>query len=223
MREAIIDFFNFFVIFYSGFLVLSYIWMVILALRKHRLHVIYHNEKNTIEELRHSPYATGISIVAPAYNEERTIIDNVHSLLSLDYPDYEVIIVNDGSKDRTLELLIEQFDLEKVPYAYIEKIKTKPFRALYKTRSDNPVFKRLTVVDKVNGGTKADASNAGVSDESLFRVYGCGLYLGQGSLVPHYLADDEYRYPRDRRKCDDADVQWLQGGERTDARSPSTA
>lgn len=163
MREAIIDFFNFFVIFYSGFLVLSYIWMVILAVRKHRLHGIYHNEKNTIEELRHSPYATGISIVAPAYNEEKTIIDNVHSLLSLDYPDYEVIIVNDGSKDRTLDLLIEQFDLEKVPYAYIEKIKTKPFRGLYKTRSDNPVFKRLTVVDKVNGGTKADASNAGVN------------------------------------------------------------
>ena len=60
MREAIIDFFNFFVIFYSGFLVLSYVLMVILAVRKHRLHGIYHNEKNTIEELRHSPYATGI-------------------------------------------------------------------------------------------------------------------------------------------------------------------
>ena len=85
------------------------------------------------------------------------------SILIQDFVGYEVIIVNDGSKDRTLDLLIEQFDLEKVPYAYIEKIKTKPFRGLYKTRSDNPVFKRLTVVDKVNGGTKADASNAGVN------------------------------------------------------------
>ena len=145
MREAIIDFFNFFVIFYSGFLVLSYILMVILALRKHRLHGIYHNEKNTIEELRHSPYATGISIVAPAYNEEKTIIDNVHSLLSLDYPDYEVIIVNDGSKDSTLDLLINQFDLEKVPYAYIEKIKTKPFRGLYKKIADGHAQKQQRI------------------------------------------------------------------------------
>ena len=81
----------------------------------------------------------------------------------VDYPDFEVVIVNDGSKDKTLDLLIENFDLVKVPYAYVEKIKTKPFKALYKTKSDNPSFKRLTVVDKVNGGTKADASNAGVN------------------------------------------------------------
>ncbi|MBO6096446.1 MAG: glycosyltransferase, partial [Bacteroidales bacterium] len=117
----------------------------------------------TIDELKSSPYTPGVSIVAPAYNEEKTVITNVKSLLSLDYPDFEVVIVNDGSKDRTLELLIENFDLVKVPYAYVEKIKTKPFRGLYKTRSDNPAFKRLTVVDKVNGGTKADASNAGVN------------------------------------------------------------
>lgn len=163
MRDAIINFFNYFVIFYSGLLISSYIAMVLLALRKHLKHRVYHNELHTIRLLRHSPYAPGISIVAPAYNEEKTIITNVYSLLSLEYPDYEVVIVNDGSKDKTLELLIKEFDLVKVPYAYIEKIKTKPFRAVYKTQSDNPSFKRLTVVDKENGGTKADASNAGVN------------------------------------------------------------
>ena len=163
MRDTIIDFFNYFVIFYSGFLISSYIIMVLLALRKHVKHRVYHNEMHTVRLLRHSPYAPGISIVAPAYNEEKTIITNVNSLLSLEYPDYEVVIVNDGSKDKTLELLIQEFDLVKVPYAYIEKIKTKPFRAVYKTKSDNPVYKRLTVVDKENGGTKADASNAGVN------------------------------------------------------------
>lgn len=163
MRDAIIDFFNYFVIFYSGFLVSSYVAMIILAFHKHLRHHVYHNELHTRRLLRHSPYAPGISIVAPAYNEEKTIITNVYSLLSIEYPDYEVVIVNDGSKDKTLELLINEFDLVKVPYAYIEKIKTKPFRAVYKTKSDNPVFKRLTVVDKENGGTKADASNAGVN------------------------------------------------------------
>ena len=163
MRDAILDFFNYFVLFYSGALITSYIVMVLLAWRKHRLHKVYHNEDHTVKLLRKSPYAPGISIVAPAFNEEKTIIENVLSLLSLDYPDFEVVIVNDGSKDRTLDLLIEKFDLVKVPYAYVEKIKTKPFRAVYLTKSDNPLYKRLKVVDKENGGTKADASNAGIN------------------------------------------------------------
>ena len=163
MRDAIIDFFNYFVIFYSSLLIASYFTMLILAWRKHNKHKVFHNEQHTIRLLRHSPYAPGISIVAPAYNEEKTIITNVNSLLSLEYPDYEVVIVNDGSKDKTLELLIKEFDLVKVPYAYVEKVKTKPYRAMYMTKSDNPLYKKLKVVDKENGGTKADASNAGVN------------------------------------------------------------
>ena len=163
MPEWLDYFFNYFVIVYSAVVLLSYVTMAILAYLEHRKHYTYHDDAYTIAELKKSPYTPGVSIVAPAYNEEKTVITNVQSLLSLDYPDFEVVIVNDGSKDRTLELLIENFDLVKVPYAYVEKIKTKPFRGLYKTRSDNPAFKRLTVVDKVNGGTKADASNAGVN------------------------------------------------------------
>ena len=163
MPEWIDYFFNYFVIVYSAAVLLSYVAMAILAFVHHRKHYTYHDDAYTIDELKKSPYTPGVSIVAPAYNEEKTVITNVQSLLSLDYPDFEVVIVNDGSKDKTLELLIENFDLVKVPYAYVEKIKTKPFRGLYKTKSDNPAFKRLTVVDKVNGGTKADASNAGVN------------------------------------------------------------
>ena len=155
--------FSYFVGIYSAIVLSSYVAMAILAFLEHRKHYTYHDDAYTIDELKKSPYTPGISIVAPAYNEEKTVITNVKSLLSLDYPDFEVVIVNDGSKDKTLELLIENFDLVKVPYAYVEKIKTKPFKGLYKTRSDNPAFKRLTVVDKVNGGTKADASNAGVN------------------------------------------------------------
>ena len=163
MLEWFDVFFSIFVAIYSFFVLSSYVAMAILAFLEHRKHYTYHDDAYTIEELKKSPYTPGISIVAPAYNEEKTVITNVKSLLSLDYPDFEVVIVNDGSKDKTLELLIENFDLVQVPYAYVEKIKTKPFKGLYKTRSDNPAFKRLTVVDKVNGGTKADASNAGVN------------------------------------------------------------
>lgn len=110
---------------------------------------------------QHPEIAPPISVVAPAYNEEVIIIENVTSLLSLDYPNFEVIIVNDGSKDKTLDLLIEEFELEKIAYPYINKVQCKPVKGLY--RSTNPLYHRLTIVDKENGGTKADAMNAGIN------------------------------------------------------------
>ena len=135
MLETFDTIFSYFVGIYSTIVLSSYAAMAILAFLEHRKHYTYHDDAYTIDELKKSPYTPGISIVAPAYNEEKTVITNVKSLLSLDYPDFEVVIVNDGSKDKTLELLIENFDLVKVPYAYVEKIKTKPFRGLYKKRA----------------------------------------------------------------------------------------
>lgn len=111
--------------------------------------------------LKHPETTPPISIVAPAFNEEIIIIDNVNSLLNLEYPNFEVIIVNDGSKDSTLELLIENFDLVETPYPYIEKVRCQPFKRMFTSR--NPLYHNLKVVDKVNGGTKADAMNAGVN------------------------------------------------------------
>ena len=108
-----------------------------------------------------SPFVPGISVVAPAYNEEKTIVDNVRSLLKMDYPNFDVCIVNDGSKDCTLELLIETFEMVEVPFEYVEHVHSAPFKRLFK--SINPAYARLMVVDKVNGGTKADAVNAGLN------------------------------------------------------------
>ncbi len=108
-------------------------------------------------------YAPSVSVIAPAYNEAMTIVDNVRSLLTLHYNNFEIIIVNDGSKDNTLELLIEAYELERVDIVPGGIIATKPITGLYK--SQNPAFKKLLVVDKENGG-KADALNVGINVSS---------------------------------------------------------
>ncbi|MFD2598981.1 glycosyltransferase [Sphingobacterium corticis] len=108
-----------------------------------------------------SSISPGISVIAPAFNEALTIIMNVRSLLTLNYPTFEVIIVNDGSTDDTLQQLIDEFEMVEVPFAYDEKIVTRPTKRFYK--STNSAYSRLLVIDKVNGKSKADASNAGVN------------------------------------------------------------
>ncbi|WP_238567360.1 glycosyltransferase family 2 protein [Flavobacterium sp. 83] len=111
--------------------------------------------------LAKSNHVIGVSVVAPAFNEGANVVYNVKSLLSLTYPKFEVVIVNDGSTDDTLEKLINEFELVKVDFYYQEKIETKPIRAHYK--STNPLYSKLLVVDKENGKSKADASNAGIN------------------------------------------------------------
>ena len=108
-----------------------------------------------------SPLTPGISVIAGAYNEEVTIIDNVRSLLNLNYPRYEVIIVNDGSKDATLEKLITAFNLRQVEFAYHYFVKNQPVKGFYK--SNDHAYSKLLVIDKENGGSKADAINAGIN------------------------------------------------------------
>jgi cellulose synthase/poly-beta-1,6-N-acetylglucosamine synthase-like glycosyltransferase len=107
-----------------------------------------------------SPLAPSISLIAPAYNEGVTIIDNVKSLLSIEYNNYDVVIINDGSSDDTIEKLLSAFNLKRIPYFIPNPLKSNAIRGVYK--SENKAFKRLIVVDKENGG-KADALNAGIS------------------------------------------------------------
>lgn len=161
MKEFLIETYGITIFIYSILLMVSYvvlIWLAELSIKRSKTSFVESYAKKVIEQ---SPYTPGVSIIAPAYNEERTIIDNVTSLLGQQYPKFEVIIVNDGSKDATLEKLIEHFHLVEVPFDYVELIKTKPFKRLF--RSTDPLFARLTVVDKFNGGTKADAVNAGLN------------------------------------------------------------
>tara|TARA_R110001583_G_scaffold173582_2_gene327667 strand:+ start:21756 stop:23084 length:1329 start_codon:yes stop_codon:yes gene_type:complete len=113
------------------------------------------------KEIISSSIAPSISIIAPAYNESLNIIENVRSLLSSHYANYDVIIVNDGSKDDSLEKLIKAYDLVSVEYLVNEQIATKPLReGIFK--STNPAFEKLIIVDKENGG-KSDALNFGLN------------------------------------------------------------
>ena len=106
-----------------------------------------------------------ISVLVPAYNESATIVDNTRNLLSLDFGHYEVIVINDGSKDNTLELLKDAFHLIQIDQPYKRSIPTQEVRALYRS-ADYP---NLVVLDKENGG-KADALNAGIN-VSMYPVF----------------------------------------------------
>lgn len=130
--------------------------------------------------LMQSPLTPAISIISPAYNEEATIVEAVHALLRLHYPRFEVVVVNDGSKDGTLDVLIEEFDLRRLDSAYVPAIATKPVRDIY-TSPKNP---RLTVVDKENGG-KADSLNTGinVSRHELFCAIDADSLLEEDALL----------------------------------------
>ena len=88
----------------------------------------------------------------PAYNEEATIAASVRSFLTLRYPMHEVVVVNDGSKDRTIEVLLQEFDLHESDQPVRMELETAPIRGVYASETE-----RLVVVDKENGG-KADAT-----------------------------------------------------------------
>ena len=115
-----------------------------------------------------SRFTIPVSIVVPAYNEERVIAATTRSMLELDYPEHEVVVVNDGSSDGTLAALIEAFGLE--PYeAFVRRVfPHEEVRAMYRC----PERPNLVVVDKVNGG-KADALNAALN-VARYR-YVCGV------------------------------------------------
>jgi poly-beta-1,6-N-acetyl-D-glucosamine synthase len=101
-----------------------------------------------------------ISLIAPAYNEGLTIVENIRSLLSLHYSDFEVVIVNDGSKDDTLEKAVIAYKMVPIDVTINEELVTKRIKNIYK--STLPAFKNLILIDKENGG-KADALNAGIN------------------------------------------------------------
>ncbi len=103
-----------------------------------------------------------VSIVAPAHNEALTIVDSIRALLALEYEAREIVVVNDGSQDDTLAILKQAFELVEAPVAFEQPLKSAPLRGAYRSL----VEPALVVIDKVNGGSKADAVNAGINAAS---------------------------------------------------------
>jgi cellulose synthase/poly-beta-1,6-N-acetylglucosamine synthase-like glycosyltransferase len=104
-----------------------------------------------------------VTLLVPAYNEEVTIGESIRSLLRLRYPSFEIVVCNDGSKDRTLDELLGQFRFVPIELEYDEQLPTAPIRRFYEVRGPLPAgLKRLILIDKDNGG-KADALNASIN------------------------------------------------------------
>lgn len=140
---------------------LAYLTMLMVALKTTAAHQ-RRLESHRLAWIRETPLAPSITVIAPAHNEEKSIRVAVRNLLKLDYPQLEVIVVNDGSEDRTLEELQEEFRLRAVHVIYVPEAQSAAVRGLYRSEVDP----RLVVIDKEAGGSKADAVNAGLNAAS---------------------------------------------------------
>jgi len=149
--------FNAFVLAYFLALNISYIVLFFISLRE-VLTFLRRTFFSDYQQILRSDMTLPISMICPAHNEEKTIVDTVRSLQMLNYPEFEIIVVNDGSRDQTLERLLQAYDLRRVDRVYKRSLPTKSVRALYAS----PMVPNLIVVDKENGG-KADALNCGIN------------------------------------------------------------
>jgi cellulose synthase/poly-beta-1,6-N-acetylglucosamine synthase-like glycosyltransferase len=148
---------NFAITGYFVFINIAYIFMLMIAfnaIRKYSQHVQSLEMKN----LFLSPFAKPVSLLVPAYNEEASIVESVKSILQLQYPTYEIVLINDGSTDSTLDKLISSFDLIKTKNVYRPQLPCNDIRGIY----ESSTYSNLIVVDKANGG-KADSLNAGIN------------------------------------------------------------
>lgn len=137
---------------------IAYLLMLIIALRTSALHQ-RRLRSHRLDWLKETPMTPPITVIAPAHNEEASIRVAVRNLLELDYPELEIVVVNDGSEDSTLDELRKEFELRRVRTVYVPMTKSAPVRSVYRSAKDS----RLIVIDKMAAGSKADAVNAGLN------------------------------------------------------------
>ncbi|RHW40173.1 glycosyltransferase family 2 protein [Lysinibacillus yapensis] len=184
-------FFGGIIFFYLIVVMAIYGSMLVFALLKIRKE--YTLDKALLDEAHIDAfYSKPVSIIVPAYNEEVGVIDSVRSLLSLRYPEFEIIIVNDGSTDGTKQIVIDQFKMKPVDRFTSDEIKTKKVLQVYQSK----IHPQCILIDKENGG-KADALNVGINHSKY--PYFCSIdgdsILEETSLLrvmkPIILSDGE--------------------------------
>lgn len=146
-------------VFYNLAINLGYLALNVLSI----ISLVYKNQENLLHKLpqSYSEFEYPISILVPAYNEQATIVASIKSMLQLEYSAFEIVVINDGSKDGTLAQLQESFELEKINPTGVDLIQTQTVRGIYRSAHHSNLF----VIDKVNGG-KADSLNAGINFSS---------------------------------------------------------
>jgi len=132
-----------------------------------------------------------ISILVPSCDEEATVVESVKSILNINYANYEVVVINDGSSDKTLAAVVEAFNLHKIIYPVRERLATRRVRGIYY----NPDLPRLRVIDKERGG-KSDALNAGVNLSRYPYIVSMGAdsFLDPDALFPIAMAFMQNKY-----------------------------
>ena len=154
---TLITWFNAFVLVY--FLVLNTTYLLLFLLS---LGAVFRFVRRTFfsdyRQIMQSEMTWPISIIVAAHNEEKNIVETVRSLLMVNYGEFEIVVVNDGSTDGTLERLVRAFDLTLIDKVYKKSIPTEQVRGVF----GSLIHPQITVVDKVKGG-KSDALNAGIN------------------------------------------------------------
>ena len=154
---TVLDGFNMVVLGYFILLNGTYLVMTFLAfgaLRRNALRMTAVDPNDLMSTAGMPP----VTILAPAYNEEPTCVEATRSLLTLRYPSYDILLVNDGSSDGTLARMIKSFDMEPAARAPVSTIQAAAVRGVYRSK----IHPNLWMIDKKNGG-KADALNVGIN------------------------------------------------------------
>lgn len=152
-----IEIFNVVVILYYIAMELQLVLLALLSYRVLRLDQ-FTSRFGRIHDMLASDTTPPVTVIIPAYNEAAGIVESVRSIVMLKYAKKEVIVVNDGSNDDTLQCLIDEFRMEPIDMPYRPFLETQPIRRIYRSKLPLPVI----VVDKENGG-KGDAINAGIN------------------------------------------------------------
>lgn len=179
IKQYLMLFFGGVILFYMLFVIVTYSWMLVKA-------TLYLRKKQGLEKENFDDvfvdafYTKPVSIIVPVFNEEMGVVDTVRSLFSLRYPQTEIIIVNDGSTDQTLEKTLRELKMRPINKIVRKSIETKPIKGIYTSE----LYPDCYLIDKENGG-KADALNVGINVSSY--PYFCSLdgdsILDENSLL----------------------------------------